>query len=178
MLIQKLRLQHGWSQQQLAQMSGLSTRTIQRIENGSKPSVESVKSLAAVFEVDFSTLKGALDMNNTQHIKQIHHADQESRATHTEANANLHISEAEKNALLQVKKIKKFYVGLIIYAAVIFMLTIINWITSPSYWWVLWVAFGWGISFLIRAVILFGKPRLFTAEWEKQQVEKYLKHRL
>jgi len=34
MLIQKLRLQWGWSQQQLAKASGLSVRTIQRIEAG------------------------------------------------------------------------------------------------------------------------------------------------
>ncbi len=62
MIIQKLRLERGWSQQQLAEMSGLSQRTIQRIENGKTPSVESVKSLAAVFEVDFSTLNGTLTM--------------------------------------------------------------------------------------------------------------------
>lgn len=34
MNIQKLRLQRGWSQQQRAELSGLSSRTIQRIENG------------------------------------------------------------------------------------------------------------------------------------------------
>ena len=34
MLIQKLRLKRGWSQQQLADASGLSVRTIQRIETG------------------------------------------------------------------------------------------------------------------------------------------------
>ena len=34
MLIQKLRLKRGWSQQQLADASGLSVRTIQRIEAG------------------------------------------------------------------------------------------------------------------------------------------------
>ncbi|MFN6100724.1 MAG: helix-turn-helix domain-containing protein [Burkholderiales bacterium] len=31
-MIQKLRLQRGWSQQQLADLSGLSVRTIQRLE--------------------------------------------------------------------------------------------------------------------------------------------------
>jgi transcriptional regulator with XRE-family HTH domain len=55
MLVQKLRLQRGWSQQQLAELSGLNVRTIQRIEKGQEPSVESLKSLAAVFNVDFST---------------------------------------------------------------------------------------------------------------------------
>ena len=53
-LIQKLRLQRGWSQQQLADLSGLSVRTIQCLEKGQDASVESLKSLAAVFEIDFS----------------------------------------------------------------------------------------------------------------------------
>ncbi len=34
MLIQKLRLQRGWSQEDLAALSGLSVRTIQRLERG------------------------------------------------------------------------------------------------------------------------------------------------
>ncbi len=38
-------------------MSGLSLRTIQRIESGNKASLESLKSLAAVFEIDISTLE-------------------------------------------------------------------------------------------------------------------------
>ncbi len=44
MLIQKLRLQRGWSQQQLADLSGLSVRTIQRLEKGQDASTESLKS--------------------------------------------------------------------------------------------------------------------------------------
>lgn len=55
MNIQKLRLQRGWSQQQLAELSGLSSRTIQRIENGQLASAEALKSLASVFEIDFTT---------------------------------------------------------------------------------------------------------------------------
>ncbi len=57
MLIQKLRLQRGWSQEQLAELSGLSVRTIQRLERGQTASVESLKALASVFETDFSRLK-------------------------------------------------------------------------------------------------------------------------
>ena len=34
MYVQKLRLKKGWSQQQLADFSGLSVRTVQRIEAG------------------------------------------------------------------------------------------------------------------------------------------------
>ena len=56
MSIQKRRLDKGWSQEELARHSGLSTRTIQRIESGQKPGLESLKCLAAVFEISISTL--------------------------------------------------------------------------------------------------------------------------
>ncbi|HGP5185940.1 TPA: helix-turn-helix domain-containing protein, partial [Vibrio cholerae O1] len=55
-MIKKLRERKNWSQEQLATMSGLSVRTIQRIESGNKASIESLKSLASVFEVDISKL--------------------------------------------------------------------------------------------------------------------------
>ena len=51
MVIKKLREQKQWSQEQLATLSGLSIRTIQRIESGNRASLESLKSLAAVFEI-------------------------------------------------------------------------------------------------------------------------------
>ncbi|PKI16007.1 helix-turn-helix domain-containing protein [Colwellia sp. 12G3] len=57
MIVKKLREKRNWSQEQLAIMSGLSTRTIQRIESGNKASLESLKSLASVFEIDISKLK-------------------------------------------------------------------------------------------------------------------------
>lgn len=47
-----MRLERHWSQDQLAEMSGLSIRTIQRIENGGNAGLESLKSLAAVFDTD------------------------------------------------------------------------------------------------------------------------------
>lgn len=56
MSVQKRRLENGWSQEELARHSGLSTRTIQRIESGQKPGLESLKCLAAVFETSISTL--------------------------------------------------------------------------------------------------------------------------
>lgn len=57
MVIKKLREQKQWSQEQLATLSGLSIRTIQRIESGNRASLESLKSLAAVFETDIETLQ-------------------------------------------------------------------------------------------------------------------------
>ena len=57
MILKQLRLSRCISQEQLAHMSGLNVRTIQRIESGHKASVESLKCLAAVFEVEISTLE-------------------------------------------------------------------------------------------------------------------------
>jgi transcriptional regulator with XRE-family HTH domain len=54
--IKKLRLERHWSQEQLAEMSGLSTRTIQRIESGQNADFETLKSLASVFEINLSSL--------------------------------------------------------------------------------------------------------------------------
>ena len=56
MILKQLRLSRFLSQEQLAQMSGLSVRTIQRIESGHSPSLESLKCLASVLEVNVSTL--------------------------------------------------------------------------------------------------------------------------
>src|SRR5882757_492535 len=56
-LVQKLRVRRGWSQEQLAELTGLSVRTIQRIERGQVASAESLKALASVFEIDFATLR-------------------------------------------------------------------------------------------------------------------------
>ena len=57
MIVRRLREKRNWSQEQLAIMSGLSTRTIQRIESGNKASLESLKALASVFEIDISKLQ-------------------------------------------------------------------------------------------------------------------------
>jgi transcriptional regulator with XRE-family HTH domain len=57
MMLKKLREKRKWSQEQLATMAGLSIRTVQRIESGHRASLESLKSLASVLEVNMSTLE-------------------------------------------------------------------------------------------------------------------------
>jgi transcriptional regulator with XRE-family HTH domain len=56
-MIKKIRISKGWSQEQLSQFSGLSVRTIQRIERGHNAGLESLKCIAAVFNVDVSRLQ-------------------------------------------------------------------------------------------------------------------------
>lgn len=156
MLIQKLRLQRGWSQQQLAELSGLSTRTIQRIERGQPASSETLKSLASVFEVDFSQLTS------------------ESTMTPSTTAAATAITAEEQLALSHVRKLKGFYLHLAQYVVIIGALLVFNLIKSPHKLWVIWPALGWGIGVLAHAVAVFEVFPFFGAEWEKKQVEKRL----
>ena len=156
MLVQKLRLQRGWSQQQLAELSGLNVRTIQRIEKGQEPSVESLKSFAAVFNVEFSTLKEQ-GMDNVISESQ---------------------SAEEILAFNQVRKLKGFYIHLAQYVLVIALLTVINALTTPNRWWVQWVIMGWGIGVFFHWLQISERFSLFGSKWEKEQVEKRLGRKL
>jgi len=55
-LIIKQRMLNGWTQEQLALASGLSKRTIQRVESEANASLETQKALAATFNLAFETL--------------------------------------------------------------------------------------------------------------------------
>ena len=70
MNIQQRRLEKGWSQEELARHSGLSTRTIQRIEAGQKAGLESLKCLAAVFETSISELMQEQNMTDQEQTNQ------------------------------------------------------------------------------------------------------------
>lgn len=54
--IRSEREKRGWSQEQLASVSGLGLRTIQRIEASGKSSLESGRALASVFEISLEDL--------------------------------------------------------------------------------------------------------------------------
>lgn len=56
-MIQTLRKQRAWTQEQLAKASGLSLRTIQRLESGNKASQESLLALAATFNINVALLE-------------------------------------------------------------------------------------------------------------------------
>jgi transcriptional regulator with XRE-family HTH domain len=156
MLIQKLRLQRGWSQEQLADLSGLSVRTVQRLERGQTASVESLKALASTFEIDFASLKEPT-------------MDQP---------AGSNVRRDEALALAHVRRVKAFYGHLIQYVVIVAGLAVMNWITTPHYWWVAWVAAGWGIGLLAHAAQVFGRLPFLGGEWERREVEKFLGRKL
>ena len=59
--LKSLRLEKGWSQEQLATISGLSERTIQRAERGDMPSLETLRALAASFELSHAQLRERIE---------------------------------------------------------------------------------------------------------------------
>lgn len=54
--LRELRAARQWSQEQLSKLSGLNLRTIQRLESGARISTESLRALAAVFDVPADSL--------------------------------------------------------------------------------------------------------------------------
>lgn len=153
MLVQKLRLQRGWSQQQLAQASGLSTRTVQRIEAGYPASTESLKSLAAVFEIDFSTLNPEPSMNPP---------------------VSSPSEQQEQAAFQHVRNLRRFYIHLFRYIVVTLILLAVNLIFTPQRLWIFWVMGGWGLGIFLHAFRVFGPSWFLGPQWERQQVERRL----
>lgn len=161
MFIQKYRLQRGWSQEQLAELSGLSARTIQRLERGQTPSLDSLNALAAVFDVDLSRLQ---------------EPEMDTAMNTTAINTDFRADEAL--ALAHVRKVKSFYMHLGQYVVVIAALAVVNLVTSPHYLWFLWAAGSWGVGVLTHGLQVFNLVPFFDARWERRQVEKHLGRRL
>tara|TARA_B100000780_G_C20877877_1_gene349203 strand:- start:34 stop:492 length:459 start_codon:yes stop_codon:yes gene_type:complete len=74
MILKKLRVEKNWSQEQVAIFSGLSIRTIQRVESGQSASIETLKSIASVFEIDISKLTEEIKVidKKSEHWKALH----------------------------------------------------------------------------------------------------------
>ena len=123
--IKKMRLERHWSQDQLAEMSGLSIRTIQRIENGENAGLESLKSLAAVFEINIT------DSDKAQEIKQIR--------------------KEEK----YVQNIKGFYklIAIAMLSLVVPLIIAVN--DSSNWNVFLWILLSWGVILGIYSLNVF-----------------------
>jgi transcriptional regulator with XRE-family HTH domain len=149
MIVRKLRLQRGWTQEHLAQLTGLSVRSIQRLERGQPGSLESMNSLAAVFEVDRSLFKpGDNPMPNASPIT----ADEES-------------------AIQYVKGVKEFYTHVFMY---LFFVAIFGFFFGFKHPLILWGSIGWGIGLVVHGLNVFEVINFLGPNWEKKQIEKRL----
>jgi len=149
--IKKLRLQRAWSQEELAECSGISVRTIQRLEKGGQMSLESRKALAATFDLDASDFIEA-DKALLRKVPAI----------------------SERQTRKEVRNLKRLYTKLIRYGFLMTFLLIINLISSPDYLWVIWPALGIGLLIIWKELKIRTINTIFDSTWEERQVKKRL----
>lgn len=159
MNIQELRLDKGWSQEELAMHSGISVRTIQRIENRKRASLESLKCLAAVFETTVSNLV------------------QEKSMTRTQTSDQYFLGQAEQEAISYVQNLKAFHLNWITFIVIMPCLYVLNIILRPDFLWVLLAGIGWGFGIALHAFVIFGLFSVFGGTWEQREFQKRMSRR-
>ncbi len=139
----------------MAEIAGVSVRTIQRLERGQPASLETAKALASVFEVDHASIR----QNIAEDISM------------TDPMSNPTISPAEESALLYAKAVKEFYLGIVIYLILAILFFSVFGFRRP----VVYLAFaGAGAAIAVQGLIAFEVIRLPFLSLEKKLVERRL----
>ncbi|ECU9617670.1 helix-turn-helix domain-containing protein [Salmonella enterica] len=144
------RLAHAWSQEQLAEMTGLSVRTIQRIENGERPGLETLSALAAVFEVNVAELTGAAISGDEA-------LDERIAYVRKQLDEEIHFYRSGITAIVCCT-----------------LLSVINYATSPDSKWSAWMAVIWGTLLVIRGVKTFVMGGII-GRWQRKRFQKLLR---
>lgn len=133
--LKKRRLDRGWSQEHMADVCGLSARTIQRIEKGEKAGLETLNALAAGFGISSSELRMEKSGNEKQENME------------------------DMNGKFIPKHWRGFIVHLITFMAVATWLLGLNYSFEMDSEWPGWIAYMWGTVVLIHAISLIGQPK-------------------
>ncbi len=149
--IRPLRLEKGWSQEQLATIAGLSTRTVQRIENGEQASLETLTAIAAALGVQVSNL-------NAQ-------PQQTTMGEETPDEQRLRRQVAAEGKLLSMA-VRFAVIGTILLAVNVF--------THPHYLWSLWAIGGMSLALVMRAVRTLLLRNVFS-RWQEQRLAQKLR---
>lgn len=74
----------------------------------------------------------------------------------------------------RVRRLRDFYIHTAIYVVVIGGFALLNWIVSPTFWWVVFPAVGWGVGLSAHAVSVLFEDSLFGASWEERKTQELL----
>lgn len=119
--LKRWREERCWSQDHLAATSGLSLRTVQRLERGEGVSRETARALAAAYAVGVETLM----------------VDPEAKADE--------LADQRKEAMQnQARKI--FFIHLLVFIGAMGPLVVFDLVGSPGEAWTIWPALGWATA--------------------------------
>ena len=153
-IIRKLRPQRGWTQDQLAEFAGINVRSVQRIERGADASLETLKAMAAVFEVDLASLQNGAALMETLSS----------------------IAQDEKEASEYVKGVREFYSHVFLYAvfAIVFPSAFggkFGFDHQKVQMMMLALA-GWGVVVAIHGLVAYEVIRFLGPKWERALIER------
>jgi len=173
-MIKDLRLERGWSQEQLADCLGLSVRTVQRLENGQTPGLESAKALAAVFERQVSDFLPAPKPEDPAMTPTTNTPPAVPVIDEALRQAVAREEREEREARRYVTEVKAFFGHVAMFALIMPMLVILNLWTSPDYYWFFWPLLGWLIGIAGHAAFTFDLGSLISNDWENRTYQKKL----
>jgi transcriptional regulator with XRE-family HTH domain len=151
-----LRLNKRWSQEQLAHMSGLNVRTIQRVEKGKSVGLETLKSLAAVFEISTDELIHAIENEKQPSQKDVDIVKAQS---------------LRNDAHEKVKSIKYFYASSAFLIAIFLFFMLPNYNGGENLGPLIVVFISFSVLIAGHACLVF-QP--FGEKWEQEKVAKIL----
>lgn len=157
MLVKSLRQKNNWSQEQLAQLSGLNIRTIQRVEKGEGVGVETLKSLASVFGVDVTELKNESRNQNRYHDIQ---PDEKSL---------IDKEKREKSAKSEVQSKKELYMLAALMVGAFIFIFLPNYNQGENLGPLIVVGISFAIIIGVQANTVF-QP--FGEKWEKKKIKQ------
>jgi hypothetical protein len=85
--------------------------------------------------------------------------------------------EALEDARRHVRRKRIFYIVLGVWVALCVMWFVIDLTDDSSSWWFYWPVFGSGIAVALTGIVLLGIGGLFGADWERREIDKYLRRR-
>ena len=87
------------------------------------------------------------------------------------------MDEAREEARRYVRRKRIFYTVLGVWIALSLMWFAIDMLDDSSSIWFYWPMLGTGIGVAITGIVLLGIGGLFGADWERREIDKYLRHR-
>lgn len=153
--MKSLRLERRWSQEELAQLSDLNVRTIQRVEKGQSVGAETLKALAAVFEISTDELAKLIESEKCMP------QTEDAEITHSQKN----------KAIEKVKSIKYFYALSTFLVALFLLFMLPNYNEGENLGPLIVVFLSFSTIIAGYAFIVF-KP--FGEDWEQKKVAEIL----